>query len=35
MPLALRLQRPLQFVPGMVGDARVDEVILVCRRSGD
>jgi SAM-dependent methyltransferase len=35
MPLALRLQRPLQFVPGMVDDARVDEVILVCRRSGD
>jgi hypothetical protein len=34
MPLALRMQKPLRFVPGLVDDARVDEVILVCRRNG-
>jgi hypothetical protein len=34
MPLGLRLQKPLQFVPGLVDDARVDEVILICRRDG-
>lgn len=32
MPLALRLQSPLQFVPGLLRDPRVDEVVLVCRR---
>jgi SAM-dependent methyltransferase len=35
MPAALLLQRPLKFVPGLVGDPRVDEVVLVCRRAGD
>jgi SAM-dependent methyltransferase len=34
MPLALRWQQPLEFVPGLVSDPRVDEVILVCRRDG-
>jgi len=34
MPLALRLQSPLEFVPGLLSDSRVDEIILVCRHAG-
>ena len=34
MPLALRAQRSLKFVPGLLADPRVDELILVCRRAG-
>ena len=30
----LRWQRPLEFVPGLIADPRVDEVVLVCRRAG-
>lgn len=33
MPLALRSQRSLEFVPGLLADPRVDEVVLVCRRA--
>jgi len=33
MPLALRAQRPLALEPGLPADPRVDEVVLVCRRS--
>jgi hypothetical protein len=33
MPLALRWQRSLRFVPGLIADPRVDEVVLVCRRA--
>jgi SAM-dependent methyltransferase len=33
MPLALAFQKRLDFAPGLVRDARVDEVVLVCRRS--
>jgi SAM-dependent methyltransferase len=32
MPLAIRLQKPLRFVPGLVDDPGVDEIIAVCRR---
>lgn len=32
MPLGLWLQPPLRFVPGLVSDPRIDEVLLVCRR---
>jgi hypothetical protein len=35
MPVALLLQRRLKFVSGLVGDPRVDEVVLICRRAGD
>ncbi len=34
MPLALNAQRPLEFVPGLLADPRIDEVVLVCRRTG-
>lgn len=34
MPLGLLLQPRLKFVPGLVGDPQVDEVVLVCRRAG-
>jgi len=33
MPLALAFQKRLEFAPGLVRDPRVDEVVLVCRRS--
>ena len=33
MPLVLRAQRPLALEPGLPADPRVDEVVLVCRRS--
>ena len=32
LPLFARFQKPLALVPGMVGTAQVDEVLLVCRR---
>lgn len=32
MPIALRMQRKLQFQPGMIASDEVDEVLLVCRR---
>jgi hypothetical protein len=32
MPLALRFQRPLRFIPGLVDLPSVDEIIAVCRR---
>jgi len=32
MPLALRLQSALAFVPGMIGAEEIDEVLLVCRK---
>jgi len=32
-PLALKFQKRLQFAPGLVRDPRVDEVVLVCRRT--
>jgi SAM-dependent methyltransferase len=32
MPLGLRLQKDLVFVPGMLATAEVDEILLVCRR---
>ena len=35
MPVALLLQPRLKFVSGLVGDPRVDEVVLVCRRAGN
>jgi hypothetical protein len=35
MPLALRRQKPLEFSPGLPHDPRVDEVVLVCRRTRD
>lgn len=34
LPLFARFQKPLALVPGMVGTAQVDEVLLVCRKSG-
>ncbi len=34
MPLGLRLERPLAFAPGLIETARVDEILLVCRRAG-
>ncbi len=33
MPLGLALQKPLRFREGMLDTARVDEVLLVCRRT--
>ena len=32
LPLYVRFQKPLVLVPGMVGTAQVDEVLLVCHR---
>jgi SAM-dependent methyltransferase len=34
MPLGLRLQKELHFAPGMTATDEVDEILLVCRRSG-
>lgn len=33
MPLGLRFQNELQFVPGMIPTHQVDEILLVCRRA--
>jgi SAM-dependent methyltransferase len=33
MPLAVRFQKPLTFVDGLIGDEQVDEVLVVCRAS--
>jgi SAM-dependent methyltransferase len=33
MPLGLRFQKELQFLPGMITSAEVDEILLVCRRA--
>jgi SAM-dependent methyltransferase len=33
MPIGLRFQKDLQFVPGMIKTHDVDEVLLVCRRT--
>jgi SAM-dependent methyltransferase len=32
LPLCAHFQKPLKLVPGMVGTAQVDEVLLVCRK---
>ena len=34
MPLALRFQKTLEFHPGLVPTAQVDEILLVCRKAG-
>lgn len=34
MPLAVRFQKELAFVPGMLDCQKVDEVLVVCRRKG-
>ncbi len=34
MPLGVRFQKKLALVPGMIDDARVAEIILVCRKAG-
>lgn len=34
MPLGLRFQKKLALFPGMIDTAKVDEVLLVCRRQG-
>ena len=34
MPLGLRLQKELHFAPGMIATDEIDEILLVCRRSG-
>ncbi len=35
MPLGLALQKPLQFQPRLLDTAKVDEVLLVCKRLGN
>jgi SAM-dependent methyltransferase len=32
MPIGLRMQKPLNFAPGLIDDDAVDTVLLVCRR---
>jgi SAM-dependent methyltransferase len=32
MPVALRMQKPMTFVPGIIDTAGIDELFLVCRR---
>ena len=32
MPMALRFEKPLRLMPGMIDARRVDEVLLVCRK---
>ena len=34
LPIGMRTQKPLEFVDGLLDTARVDEVLLVCRRCG-
>jgi SAM-dependent methyltransferase len=31
MPLAVRFQKPLTFLDGLIGDEQVDEVLVICR----
>ena len=31
MPLAIRFQKPLKLVEGLIADENVDEVLVVCR----
>ncbi len=33
LPISLRWQKPLKFVPGLVSEPEVDEIIAVCRRA--
>lgn len=33
LPIRLRLQKPLRFVPGLVNQLDVDEIVAVCRRA--
>lgn len=35
MPLGVRFQKKLVLVPGMIDDAEVAEIILVCRKAGN
>jgi SAM-dependent methyltransferase len=35
LPLGLLLQRPLAWAPGLIDVAKVDELLLVCRRGSD
>ena len=32
MPIGLRLQKKLQWQPGLIDDPRVDTVLMVCRK---
>ena len=32
MPLGLRFQKPLKFVPGLIDSPDVGEIILLCRK---
>jgi hypothetical protein len=34
MPLAVRFQKPLKLVEGLIADESVDEVLVVCEASG-
>jgi SAM-dependent methyltransferase len=34
MPLSLRFQKTLEFCPGLVPTEQVDEILLVCRKTG-
>ncbi|MGH8161287.1 MAG: class I SAM-dependent methyltransferase [Gammaproteobacteria bacterium] len=34
MPIGLRRQKPLRFCAGLIDDAKVDTVLLVCRKTG-
>jgi hypothetical protein len=33
MPLGLKFQKPLDFGAGLIETSRVDEVLMVCRKS--
>jgi hypothetical protein len=34
MPLGLRFQKGLSFAQGLIDTAQVDEILMVCRKSG-
>jgi len=34
MPLAIRFQKPLKLVEGLIAEENVDEVLVVCRADG-